>query len=116
MKIVKTDDAETIVNSDTSSLLEYSLKLKEKNIDFCINTITGRYPEKGYCTNQVCQELCYILDGSGTINKKDEIVSFQKGDVIFIDKNEVYFWNGDCKIIMVCTPAWYKEQCKLIDN
>lgn len=28
---------------------------------------------------------------------------------------QIYYWNGNCKIIMICTPAWYKEQCKLVD-
>lgn len=115
MKIVKKEEAQIIKNSDTSSLLEYSIKLNEKNIDFCINTISGRYPEKGYCTNEMCQEIGYILEGYGSINKKDESISFKQGDVIFIDKNDVYFWSGDCKIIMVCCPAWYKDQCKLLD-
>ena len=34
---------------------------------------------------------------------------------ILIDKEEVYFWEGNCKIIMICNPAWYKEQCRLLD-
>ena len=46
MKIVKSNEAQTIKNSDTSKLLEYSIALKDKDIDFCINTINGRYPEK----------------------------------------------------------------------
>ena len=93
----------------------WNTQLNEKNIDLCINTITGRYPEKGYCTNKVCQEICYILEGKGSINKKDEVIDFNAGDVIFVDKNDIYFWNGECKIIMVCTPAWYKGQCELLD-
>ena len=52
MKIVKSSDAQIIKNSDTSKLLEYSIGLEDKDIDFCINTISGRYPEKGYCTNE----------------------------------------------------------------
>ncbi len=48
MKRVKSSDAQIIKNSDTSKLLEYSIGLKDKDIDFCINTISGRYPEKGY--------------------------------------------------------------------
>ena len=115
MKIVKKEEADILKNSDTSSLLEYSIKLNEKNIDLCINTISGRYPEKGYCTNKVCQEICYILEGKGSINKKDEVIDFKAGDVIFIDKNDIYFWNGECKMIAVCTPAWYKGQCELLD-
>ena len=116
MKIVRKEDAETLVNSDTSKLLEYSIKLNEDNIDFCINTINGRYPMKGYCSNLVCKELCYILEGSGSINKEDETIDFKQGDVLFIDNNEKYYWNGDCKIIMICTPAWFKDQCKLYDE
>ena len=45
MKIVKSNEAQMIKNSDTSKLLEYSIGLNDKDIDFCINTINGRYPE-----------------------------------------------------------------------
>ena len=69
MKIVKKENAKNIRNSDTSELLEYSIDLRDKDIDFCINTISGRYPEQGYCTNQEVKEICYILEGEGTINK-----------------------------------------------
>ena len=116
MKIVKKNNAEEIINSNTSKLLEYSIELNDKDIDFCINTINGRYPNKGYCTNEKCKEICYILEGMGTLNKKAEKLNFESGDVILIDKEEVYYWEGNCKIVMVCTPAWYKEQCKLIDD
>ncbi len=115
MKRVKSSDAQIIKNSDTSKLLEYLIGLKDKDIDFCINTISGRYPEKGHCTNEKCKEICYILEGNGTLNKKGESIKFEKDDVILIEKEEIYYWNGNCKIIMICTPAWYKEQCKLLD-
>lgn len=115
MKIVKSNNAKIIKNSNTSQLLEYSMELNDKDIDFCINTINGRYPESGYCTNEKCKEICYILEGSGAICKKEETVFFEQGDVILIDKEEIYYWNGNCKIIMICTPAWYKEQCKLLN-
>lgn len=115
MKFVKNEDSEKIINSHTSYLKEYSKKLNDKDLDFCINTISGRYPEKGYVENLKCKEICYILEGTGSINKKDEKINFKQGDVILIDKEEIYFWEGNCKIIMICTPAWYKEQCKLID-
>ncbi len=116
MKIVKKEEAKKVINSDTSQLLEYSLKLQDKDLDFCINTIQGRYPQKGYCTNLKCKEICYILEGKGVIHKRNEEIQFDKGDVILIDKEEIYFWEGDCQIIMICNPAWYKEQCRLIDD
>ena len=39
MKIVKKEEVKKVINSDTSQLLEYSLKLQDKDLDFCINTI-----------------------------------------------------------------------------
>ena len=71
MKIVKQEQAKKFRYADTSSVLEYSINLNEKNLDFCINEINGRYPEKGYCSNLECEELCHILEGNGTIYKRD---------------------------------------------
>ena len=116
MKLIKKENAVNITNSNTSKLLEYSIELNEKDIDFAINTITGRYPETGYCSNLECKEMAYILEGNVSINKKDEKIEFNQGDLLLIDKKEVYYWQGNCKIIMICTPAWYKEQCKLISE
>lgn len=57
MKFVKEEDAGKIINSDTSYLKEYSKKLNDKDLDFCINTISGRYPEQGYAENLKCKEI-----------------------------------------------------------
>ncbi len=117
MKIVTEKQAKTFAYASTSSVLDYSMDLNEKNLDFCINTITGRYPEKGYCSNLECEEICYILDGNGEFHKKDgDSIKFNKGDIIFINKKDIYYWIGNFKIAIVCTPAWSKEQCQLIDE
>lgn len=116
MKIVQKEEASIFKNSNTSSLLEYSIALGEKDLDFCINTIIGRYPEKGFCTNEECNEICYILEGEGSINLRNKTEKFKQGDVIFINKKDIYYWNGNCKIIMICSPAWYKGQCKLVND
>lgn len=68
----------------------------------------------GYCINEECKELIYCLEGSGTLNKKDKIIEFSRGDVILIDKGEMYYWDAECTICMSCTPAWYEEQHKII--
>jgi len=117
MKIVKEEHAKKIEYANTSSVLEYSIELNEKNLDFCINTINGRYPEKGYASNLECEELCYVLEGEGVIYRKQEnSIDFKKGDIIFINKKDIYYWDGNFKIAIVCTPAWSKEQCKIYDN
>jgi mannose-6-phosphate isomerase class I len=114
MKIVKLEKAEKFNNSDKCEVLEYPLE--DADINCATAKITGRYPEKGYCVNEQCKELIYVIEGYGTLNKKEESISFKKGDVILIDKGEIYFWDGNCEIVMPCTPAWYPEQHKLIEE
>ena len=46
MKKVSSEQAKILKNSDTSSLLEYSIQLNDKDIDFCINTITEGIQKK----------------------------------------------------------------------
>ena len=113
MKIVRLEEANKFENSERCKGIEY--QLNDKDINFAIAEINGRYPEKGYCTNEKCKELIYVMEGNGTLNTKDEIIEFKKGDVILIDKEEIYYWDGNFKIIMPCTPAWYPEQHKMID-
>jgi mannose-6-phosphate isomerase-like protein (cupin superfamily) len=91
MKIVKKEDAKKLKNSATSYLLEYSIGLNDKDIDLAINAINGRYPNKGYCSNKECKELIYVLEGTGTLNKQDQHLDFNAGDVLLIDKGEIYF-------------------------
>ena len=78
-------------------------------------TINGRYPEEGWCVNLISKELIYVIDGNGEIYFENKKVSFKKGDSILINNNEKYYWESKyCKVSMACTPAWSKEQYKLI--
>ena len=94
-------------------MLEYPLH--DKDINCATAIITGRYPDTGYCVNEDCKELIYVINGTGTLNKKGESISFKKGDVILIDKGEIYYWDAHCEIVMPCTPAWYEKQHKMIN-
>lgn len=114
MKLIKLEEAEKHANSEKCSVLEYNFN--DKDIDCATAIIKGRYPDTGYCMNEECKELIYVIDGEGTLNKEDEIIEFKKGDAILIDKKEKYYWNAYCTIIMPCTPAWYPEQHKLIEE
>lgn len=114
MKIIKLEEAQRFDNSDKCKVLEY--EFGDKDIDCATAIINGRYPNSGYCMNVECKELIYVIDGKGTLNKKDETIEFKKGDAILINKGEEYYWNAQCTIIMPCTPAWYEEQHKLIEK
>lgn len=114
MQLVKLEQAQEFNNSDKCKVLEYPTT--DKDINFSTGVINGRYPDKGYCVNEECKELIYVIEGSGSLNKKDETISFNKGDVILIDKGEPYYWDAHCIIAMPCAPAWYPEQHKLVEE
>lgn len=114
MKVVKFEEAEEFKNSDKCTVLEYPLN--DKDINFATANIQGRYPDSGYCVNEKCKELIYVIDGNGTLNKKNEKINFSRGDAILIDKGEIYYWDAKCIIAMPCTPAWYPEQHKLLEE
>lgn len=114
MKLVKLEQVQEFSNSDKCKGIEYPLN--DKDINFSTAIINGRYPDKGYCVNEECKELIYVIDRKGALHKKDNKIEFDKGDVILIDKGEIYYWDAQCTIVMPWTPAWYPEQHKLSES
>ena len=89
----------------------------DKDINFAVININSRSPKIGYQVNTECKELLYIIKGNGIIFMKEnnEKVEFSQGDVIIIEKNEYYAFEGNFEAAVPCTPAWYSEQHKYID-
>lgn len=90
----------------------------DKDINFAVIKIEGRSPKIGYQVNTECKELLYIMEGNGTISLKErkEKISFKQGDVIVLEKNECYAFDGDFEAAVPCTPAWTSEQHKYIEE
>jgi len=102
-------------NSDCCKTVEYSFG--DKDIDLGIATITGRYPESGFCFNSVSKELIYVLDGNGKLYFENDCLEFEKGDSILIYPNEKYYWDSTyCVVSMSCTPAWSEEQHQIVQS
>ncbi len=80
MKIIKSNDARKGANSDKCKTLEYSFN--DKDIDLGIATITGRYPESGFCVNVISKELIYVLDGNGILYFENNCIEFEK-EILF---------------------------------
>lgn len=89
MKIIKNSESEIYKNSDQCQATVYPSDVKE--INSCLIAVNGRYPDSGFCCNQVCKEVCYINSGSGVLNVDGQEYSFEKGDILFIDSKEKYF-------------------------
>lgn len=114
MKVCKKENSVLYKNSENCQNLEYPLG--DPDINVSVATVNGKYPETGYCINEEVKELLYIMEGTGKLIKKDETIEFKAGDVILVEKGEAYRWDAKCTVLIPCTPAWYEEQHKLIDE
>lgn len=110
MKVVRAAQAKEFLLGKTAKAIEYPMG--DKDINGAVGIIRGRYPEKGRVVNKKCKEMAYILDGKGKIVVEGEEVDFEKGDLLLIKPGERYFWEGNFKMFMPCTPAWYAKQHK----
>lgn len=55
------------------------------------------------------------LMGSGFLYFENKHIEFKKGDAILINANEKYYWDASyCVVSMTCTPAWNKNQHKIV--
>ena len=114
MKLVKYENAERFLNSNRCEVWEYPLG--DRDINCGVAKITGRYPDTGYCCNEVCKELVYVVTGQGVLRTKTGgVIEFEERDVVLIDKGEIYYWDGNCTVVMPCAPAWYPEQHKMVE-
>lgn len=114
MKLIKNEEVIQGKNSDVCLVKEYSFD--DEDLDLGVATITGRYPEKGYCLNEECKELIYVLEGNGTLYFENRKVEYSKGDSILIMPKEKYYWESNyCMVSMICNPSWSSKQHKLSD-
>ena len=107
MKLVKKNETKEFKNSDQCLAIEYPLG--DKDINGAVAKITGRYPDKNRAVNTKCKEMAYVISGSGQVVVEGKEYSLNVGDLVLIEPNEKYFWEGNLEIFMPCTPAWYPE-------
>lgn len=114
MEYIKREEAKQY-HGDGYSGMDYPSS--DQDINFAVININSRSPKKGYQVNTACKELLYILNGKGTLYLKEEekIVEFKQGDVIIINKNECYAFDGNFEAAVPCTPAWTSQQHKYVD-
>lgn len=113
MKIVRKNQTKEFKNSNQCTAIEYPLG--DKDINGCVIKLNGRYPDKGCVVNTACKELAFITKGSGKLVVEEQTTSFSGGDLILIDKNEKYHWQGNCEMFVPCVPAWYPGQHKAVE-
>lgn len=113
MKFVRREDAVLGSNSGKCGMSSYYFG--DKDVDLCLATIRGRYPETGFCVNLICKELVYVLEGSGSLCFEDEVMDFKQDDAVLIENGRKYYWSANyCKVAISSCPALTTEQCKIV--
>lgn len=113
MKISLKYQAITRENSDVCAVTEYPIG--DKDIDFAIIKVTSRYPSTRQAVNRTCKEIVYVFEGSGRVIVNDEEHVLNPGDVILIEAEEKFYWDGNLTLFISCHPAFTIEQHQIVD-
>ena len=105
-------DAE-LFEGPTNKTYEYNIE--DKDINYCIVDIDGRFPKEKWAVNRKCKEMAHILSGSGILVVEGVEYQLKQDDVVLIDINEKYYWQGKMRLGIPCAPAWYPEQHEDVD-
>lgn len=108
MKLVRRKDR--VEHRNSSVCIAYEYHLRDKDINGAVIKLTGRYPDKGRVVNKACKEIVYIISGKGRLNVDGKEVILQEEDQVLIEPGEKYFFEGNMKFIVPCTPAWHPKQ------
>lgn len=114
MKIVHKDQTQIFKNGENCIAIEYPMG--DKDINGAVAEINGRYPDTGRVFNTECKELFYVIEGTGTLTVEGEEVKLAQGDLVLVEPEEKYFFNGHLKLFVPCAPAWNPTQHKKIDE
>jgi quercetin dioxygenase-like cupin family protein len=110
MKILHQHQTEMYQRGPTCSATEYPMH--DPSLNIAIVSLSGRYPTSGHAVNTVCKEFVYVIDGAGSVIVNGIVNKIAKGDMVLIEPNEPFYWDGHMTLIVPCTPAWYPEQYK----
>jgi len=114
MKHIKLKDAE-IFKKPTATVFEYHLP--NKDINWALVDVKGRYPESGWARNNECKLMVYIVKGKGKlVVTGGGVIKFKKHDLVFVDAKTKYYWQANSRLGIACNPAWNPEQYESVGD
>jgi len=113
MKIFSSESKELHPIASTT-IWEYDIP--SEALSFAKAHINGRYPEKGMVMNSECEEIYFVMSGSGVVHSEKGDYPIIQGDIYHFEKGEKYWTEGsDLELILVNSPAWTPEQAKSVE-
>lgn len=111
---IKKSEATMFEHSKDCTVWEY--EFPSKDLSYATAIINGRYPTEKRVRNRKCQEVYFVLSGSGTIHSAKGDVAMHEGDLYFFEKNEIYWVEGNnLKLALVNTPKWTPDQHEIVE-
>ena len=99
---------------EKTKIFEYNLIDRDINVCYC--EIKGRYPLEGFSVNEKCKELAFVVSGNGKVCVENRTFDIKEKDVVLINKGEKFYWEGDLKLVLPCSPAWNAKQYKVVKS
>jgi quercetin dioxygenase-like cupin family protein len=112
MKIVRFNDTEQFTDG---ALTAREYPHEDPDFNIASIEINGRYPAEGRLVNERSKEIVYVVEGAIAVEVEGERIMLEKGDAILIHPGEKIFWEGNASLIVPASPAWTKEQHKMVD-
>ena len=95
----------------------WDYKLPDEGIGIAVQKLNGRVPDSGQLMNTVCNEIFYVISGSGVVFIEGEKYEVGEGDIFTIDAGQKScIIAKDLNFVAVTSPDWYPEQCETIDG
>lgn len=112
--LIKKSDAIMHQNSKDCSVWEY--EYPSKDFSFAIAHIDGRYPEEKRVANSECEEVYFVISGTGIVHSEKGDFEINEGDLYFFEKGEIYWIEGS-QLVLVLTnaPKWTLEQHRVVE-
>jgi len=112
--LIKKSEAKEHKNSPDCTAWEHNHPTN--NLSYATVSISGRYPETKRVTNLKCEEIIFVISGSGTIHSEKGNFQINQGDSYHFETKEKYFIEGD-KLLLGITnsPKWTFEQYREVD-
>ncbi len=112
--LIKKSEAREKQNCPDCTVWEY--EYPSKNFSFATALINGRYPEANRASNTGCEEVYYVISGSGIIHSEKGDFTLNPGDLYYFEKGEIYWVEGKELLISITNaPQWTPEQHKIVD-
>ncbi|NCS71888.1 MAG: hypothetical protein GW775_01310 [Candidatus Magasanikbacteria bacterium] len=111
---IKKSAAKKFENSKSCTVWEY--ELPSNKVSYATAFIDGRYPEQKRVTNRECEEVYFVISGSGIVHSEKGDASIHEGDVYFFNIGEIYWVEGNQLLLaLVNAPKWTPEQHDIVE-